>query len=37
VIALDQNEFACGDLYLDDGVSTSPQDTKTVDVSASDP
>jgi alpha-glucosidase len=33
VVALDQNEFACGDLYLDDGVSTSPQDTKTVDVS----
>jgi alpha-glucosidase len=33
IVALDKNGFACGDLYLDDGVSISPQETKSVQVS----
>jgi alpha-glucosidase len=33
LVALDKDGFACGDLYLDDGVSISPQETSLVDVS----
>jgi alpha-glucosidase len=33
ITTLDATQYACGELYLDDGISLKPEATKTIDVS----